>query len=253
MTKGMWNYGPKGRGILVIFLILSLSTKALAAGEAITVKRTMPDEVYLGSNLVVTIEITNNGTVVRSLNVKEPVSLPTEYVDPPEPKIEHWEGLEAKFLEWNLTVQPHSKGSITYILKPTAAGRYSFGPTKAATIGGVYFGEGCAITVRCDANEACDTAKGESFESCPEDCTTGIEDGSCDFEQDGRCDPDCEAGYDPDCAGPAPLTNGTVAGHGLQTSDVGTLAAVILVIVFGVVIVLIIVLELIMREKRKPK
>lgn len=40
----------------------------------------------------------------------------------------------------------------------------------------------------------------ENYSSCPQDCSSGEEDGYCDAVKDGICDPDCTKGEDADCA-----------------------------------------------------
>ncbi len=39
----------------------------------------------------------------------------------------------------------------------------------------------------------------ENHSSCPQDCSSGSEDGYCDAVKDGVCDPDCIGGEDEDC------------------------------------------------------
>ncbi len=41
----------------------------------------------------------------------------------------------------------------------------------------------------------------ESYESCKEDCHSGMQDDYCDMQVDGKCDADCSAEMDVDCAG----------------------------------------------------
>lgn len=49
----------------------------------------------------------------------------------------------------------------------------------------------------CNFNGICGTK--ETFLICPEDCTSGFNDGFCDGENDAICDPDCLIDEDPDC------------------------------------------------------
>ena len=48
-------------------------------------------------------------------------------------------------------------------------------------------------------NGECEEGRGENFDSCPEDCASGVRDGKCDGLRDGKCDPDCDEQNDPDC------------------------------------------------------
>lgn len=42
----------------------------------------------------------------------------------------------------------------------------------------------------CNEDFNCEIPR-ENYENCPADCSSGIEDGICDFVEDGICDPDC--------------------------------------------------------------
>ena len=49
----------------------------------------------------------------------------------------------------------------------------------------------------CNEDSICNLQ--ESWISCPQDCSSGSEDGWCDRVRDGTCDPDCAEGVDSDC------------------------------------------------------
>lgn len=45
----------------------------------------------------------------------------------------------------------------------------------------------------------CEGSKGESYNTCPQDCPSGSSDNYCDKINDGNCDPDCLVTEDSDC------------------------------------------------------
>jgi len=49
----------------------------------------------------------------------------------------------------------------------------------------------------CNSDDICDEI--ENYANCPQDCSSGSEDGYCDKVIDGKCDADCEAEEDADC------------------------------------------------------
>lgn len=49
----------------------------------------------------------------------------------------------------------------------------------------------------CDGNGVCENK--ENHKTCPQDCSSGLEDDYCDGVADGICDPDCSRSADTDC------------------------------------------------------
>jgi putative hemolysin len=79
----------------------------------------------------------------------------------------------------------------------------------------------------------------ENYETCPEDCPSGSQDGYCDGIEDGICDPDCESGLDPDCGEEVP-------GGGLSGAVIGGIIVAAVIIILGTI-------YLVMRSKRATK
>jgi hypothetical protein len=60
----------------------------------------------------------------------------------------------------------------------------------------------CAKDVDVDClcgDKKCEVEKGESYNTCPQDCPSGLNDNFCDKIIDGVCDPDCLVNEDGDC------------------------------------------------------
>jgi len=58
------------------------------------------------------------------------------------------------------------------------------------------------IPKQCNENGKCDA--GETYYSCPNECSSGAADGICNKAKDGECDPDCAKGADKDCSSATP-------------------------------------------------
>lgn len=95
----------------------------------------------------------------------------------------------------------------------------------------------CARDVDVDClcgDNKCEVIKGESYKTCPQDCTSGSLDGYCDGVSDGKCDPDCLVTEDPDCKHVLGLEKGKEDSN--MRILIGALI-LILIIIVGVLIV----------------
>ncbi|MBN2518017.1 MAG: hypothetical protein JXB14_04170 [Candidatus Altiarchaeota archaeon] len=228
-------------GIMIAVLLILPTTRA-----QISVGRSVAEEVVMGSPMLVELRIANDGNLTQEVTVEERIFIPADYMEPQAPKTKNWEGLSVEYLEWNISLEPGEAETLSYIIRPTTPGIFGFSPT---IIHGqsVSYGEGDRILVRCVPDGKCDP--GENFMNC-EDCTTGREDGTCDYKDDGRCDPDCAEGYDPDCEAPKPPPSTTPPATPAKSRE-DTLIYVIVVVVIAALLVL--ALALLMVRKKKSK
>lgn len=232
--------------LIIIGIIAALLVLPAAAAQ-VSLERSLPDEVFEGSPLVVRINISNSGTVSEDIAVEERVFMPAEYVEPKAPKVKMWGGLSVEYLEWNLSVGPGSSETLSYILRPTSPGLFGFPPTIVRGKG-ISYGESGQVLVRCVPDGKCDP--GENVMNC-EDCTTGIADGNCDYKEDDRCDPDCEEGYDPDCetaSKPASDTGITPT----TPPKAGENNTVYLIALIVIIVILLLALALVKVRRKKP-
>lgn len=99
--------------------------------------------------------------------------------------------------EWEFILEPNSKKTISYKVKPFYIGKIEIPRTVAETKIGTFYSNSLTVTIKCNSNRICE--RNENYYNCPEDCTSGSRDGYCDKVIDGICDADCLSEQDLDC------------------------------------------------------
>jgi parallel beta-helix repeat protein len=97
-----------------------------------------------------------------------------------------------------LTIPPQSTASFEFNATPDSVGYYDLPPALVHAGGAVVRSPSRMLRVVCEPNGTCDADENHVF--CPQDCETGMQDGTCDMVDDGRNDPDCDFEIDPDFA-----------------------------------------------------
>jgi len=194
MNKKTWI------SIFFSLIILVYFTNITLASD-ISVYRQCPTSVKLNSIIQINITVENKGTAEKSVRVNENVGnfeaiSPKPIIPVPTPGTI---GLGPPYYEWNFTLPPNSKNTVSYTVKLVNPGDIILSPTTVYADGETIYTDVCTIKVLCNQNGACETNLGENYFTCPEDCPSGSADGVCDLIKDGRCDPDCAPGTDPDC------------------------------------------------------
>ncbi|MDP7141204.1 MAG: hypothetical protein QF362_01405 [Candidatus Woesearchaeota archaeon] len=186
--------------IVCFTILLSSSFTVKAEPEDIIIERIIQERVNYGDVLEVMIIATNNEAQPVNIKIEELITGEFEFIEPKEPKLRAWEGYNVSYLDWSVTIPANSKETIIYKIKPLLTKQYALSSTKAITENGNSFKSmPSSFRVFCVPDDICDTSKGENNVYCPEDCSTGIADNTCDYKEDGRCDPDCVPEADPDC------------------------------------------------------
>jgi hypothetical protein len=177
--------------IILIFLLLINVTYA----QNIDIIREVIPEYTLGDEVNVNIKIFNHNSQDETFIVKERIPPETTLINPDKPnKIELFNGIQAEFFQWQITIPAQKMASVSYTIKPNKVGLYTLTPTKA-TSSAIYTSSTSEFRVMCIPNNMC--SEEENNEYCPEDCSLLVSDGICISEFDSICDPDCD--YDPDC------------------------------------------------------
>ncbi len=187
------------RNELIFMLIMILLIPIASADDGLLiVTKTSDDTVNYGRRLDVIITITSNSHEPLVVVVEEMLS--GELISPKDALIETYEPLyRPPYMRWEFTLEPYEEKQIEYTVKPLYPGDFIIIPTDVYAGGEYYESNYIDVVVHCKINGRCEVDDGEDYLTCPEDCTSGIEDGGCDLLEDGRCDPDCMEGYDPDC------------------------------------------------------
>jgi hypothetical protein len=185
--------------IISIFIVLMLVPLVSSDSGLLTVTKTGVDTVRYGDRLDVTITVTSNSDEQLDVVVEEMLS--GDLISPKNALIETYEPLyRPPYMRWEFTLEPYEEKEIEYTVEPLYPGDFIIIPTGVYADGEYYESNYIEAVVKCRANGRCEIDDGEDYLTCPEDCTSGIEDGGCDLLEDGRCDPDCIEGYDPDCS-----------------------------------------------------
>ncbi|MDH7593807.1 MAG: hypothetical protein QHG99_05575 [Methanomicrobiales archaeon] len=187
------------------------------------IERTHPETVKIGSELTISLKVTNMGESRPDVKVYEDLRPGLDYQNPYEIGYHEYEALKIPYYVWSLTLNPASSQTITYRAIPKNVGMIAF-PSAIVTDDAGNRAESAAtyLKVLCVPNAVCDP--GENTFYCPEDCPSGGADDLCDGMQDNRTDPDCQAGYDPD-AGPEPTTSAPTTTKASLSSPLCILAA----------------------------
>lgn len=173
----------------------------------ISVTKSTPSSITIGSNLDVTISITNNEVNDITLSVIEYV-FDAHAISPAQVnRVPVNESIYAAIPDhylWHRTVPASSTIDIDYTIQPVVLGNYSLSPSVVyIDDGSVYSSEEAIVLVNCDKNSLCQG--NETALNCPEDCSSGGSDSVCDMNTDGICDPDCPPNIDWDCTCPNSL------------------------------------------------
>lgn len=218
---------------VLVMIVIVCNFVSLARAEDIAIEKTAPEEIKIGSILIVNIVVHNFRDVYVNVKLRETVTN-ADPIDPPEliiPKIpSDIKVVIPPFYEWNFVLGPNSTKTIVYKIKPLNPGYYMLGPTRAYTDFGSFYSNSLTVVVACNMNDICEPDEGENYFTCSEDCPSGSADGVCDLEKDGVCDPDCTRESDPDCKEKPKLP---------------------LMLILGGLVVMVIIVAIIFMRKRK--
>ena len=181
---------------IIYLMILMLSINIVLAQDIEIVKESL-QEITLNDIIDINIHISNPSSVEKEFTIEEVLPQDIEIIEPKQVSTKRNDALEVKYYEWITKVSPNSVKTITYKIKPLSLGEYSIGSTEIIDNSdfNLYSSNTITFKVKCSPNNKCE--KNENSLTCPEDCSTGIEDGICNYKSDGICDPDCEE--EPDC------------------------------------------------------
>src|SRR3989344_4767209 len=166
--------------------------------QEITVIKEAPDTINFNEILSVNLKITNLDDIEKSYQIIETIPQGVSLIDPSEPdEVQKYNALSVNLYKWNIDIKPKETFTITYKIKPDNLGEYIIPPTKVNDLSTnyVFLSDSKQIIVSCVSNNQCEA--NENSLNCPDDCSTGMADGICDYKADERCDPDCEE--EPDC------------------------------------------------------
>ena len=164
------------------------------------IERRHPALATPGSEIAISLKVTNRGTKSAEVRVYEDLRPGLQYSGTQEVGYHVYEALRIPYYTWTLSLGPGASETITYRAVPGSVGMIAFPPAIVTdAFGNRAESAATYLRVECAPNGVCDPGENTFF--CPEDCPSGSADGLCDGIRDDRIDPDCEAGYDPD-AGP---------------------------------------------------
>ena len=167
----------------------------------LAVERSHPATTTPGSEITISLKVTNRGTESAEVRVYEDLRPGLKYSDTYEIGYHVYEALRIPYYTWSLSLGPGASETLTYRAVPEAVGMIAFPPAIVNDASGNRTESAATyLRVECAPNGVCDSGENTFF--CPEDCPSGSADDLCDGIRDQRIDPDCQAGYDPD-AGPA--------------------------------------------------
>jgi hypothetical protein len=180
--------------------IQEVETLPVQTGD-FAIERIHPGTTTPGSEITISLKVTNRGTKSAEVRVYEDLRPGLKYPDTYEIGYHVYEALRIPYYTWTLSLGPGASKTLTYRAVPEAVGMVAF-PSAIVTDAYGNRAESAAtyLRVECSPNGVCDPGENTLF--CPEDCPSGSADDLCDGIRDDRIDPDCQAGYDPD-AGPA--------------------------------------------------
>ena len=179
-----------------LFLILLLMVSLVSAQELQVVKEAN-SEIRLGDIIEIEIHLSNSFSIEKEFSIEEILPKEIEVIEPTAFSTRRNDALEVSYYSWITSISPNSIKTITYKIKPLSLGEYSISSTKVIDNSNLNEANSNSLTfkVKCTPNNKCDL--NENIILCPEDCSTGISDGICDYKADGICDTDCDS--EPDC------------------------------------------------------
>lgn len=187
---------------LAILILIVSSLSLISAMEDIRIEKTAPEQIKFDSNLKVDIIVFNDRNSEINIVLEEIVTNadpidPSEFVSQETPK--DLIAARPPYYAWDLSIPPNSDKTISYTVKPLNPGLYIVSPTVGYVDSTKIKSNSLRIDVVCNQNKQCETDKLENYQNCPEDCSSGSQDGICDLIRDSICDPDCDKGADIDC------------------------------------------------------
>lgn len=180
---------------MVIYLIIFLLSFNIVFSQDV-IKESSP-EIKLGEIMEIKIHIYNPSSIEKQFMIIEDLPGNVEVIEPAETFTKMYDSLEIKYYNWRTKVSPNSIKTITYKIKPLSLGVKVILPTQMYSLidDESLISNPVTFNVKCVPDNKCE--KEENSATCPEDCSTGMSDGICDYKADGVCDVDCES--EPDC------------------------------------------------------
>ncbi|MBN2127486.1 MAG: hypothetical protein JW703_03800 [Candidatus Diapherotrites archaeon] len=185
--------------ILVLFLFFSLNVFAVTSVEQVNdfnIYRAFPGKAVFGEEIWMLLLIENNSSATQSIKLTE-LLIDCDFNKDSAVSIDFNHGTEWNYF-WDLTVPANESVTLTYWFKPKSIGSFIVPSMKTEIDSKIIYLESQLIEIECNNDLKCDLSAGENYLNCL-DCSTGLNDGICDFESDGKCDSDCETGIDADC------------------------------------------------------
>jgi len=187
---------------LAILVLIVSSLSLISAMEDIRIEKTTPEQIKFGSNLKVDIVIFNDRNSEIKIILEEIVTN-ADPIDPAEFVLQETPGdliaARPPYYMWEISIPSNSDKTISYIIKPLNPGLYIVSQTVGYVDDVKIKSNSLKINVICNQNKQCEADKLENYQSCPDDCPSGSQDGICDLVRDGKCDPDCYEEADIDC------------------------------------------------------
>src|SRR3989344_4428808 len=205
--------------LIVLFLISQASATQV-------LREVNPKDPVTEEIIEVRINIFNDQSSTLSYEVEEKIIGDMQLIDPPKPyEIRQFDGIVTPILKWNIQALPNKITTISYKVKSSKPGQFTFAPIKLTETStrNIVIGESNEITIQCVPNGECN--QGENYLNCRLDCTTGAQDGICNPIQDGICDVDCTS--DVDC--------------GITQKDYTTLYYIIAGIILALIIFIVVI------------
>ncbi len=185
--------------LILVFIFIDIN---LASADDVTITRDIQKEIQYGNDLRITLSITNNLNAKKTFELRERLPLNVDLIDPKEPSERRmFNAVEVLFLKWTITLEPAEKKTVSYTIKPNKVGDYAIVGAEALNpeTETTYNGLQSQFDVTCNKDNICNLEIGENYQTCPSDCSTGLQDGICNAILDNQCDLDCTK--DPDCKG----------------------------------------------------
>jgi len=182
----------------IIYLIFLLLISNTVIAQNITVTKETITETYVNEIVEVQINILNENSLTKTLEVSEKLPDNILLIDPLEiSETKNYNGIEVNFLKWTIDIEPNEIYTISYKFKSLQLGTFTLSPTtvKDLSTEEQFTSNSLSFKVNCISNNICDN--NENYLTCPQDCSSGSADGICDNIADNICDPDCES--EPDC------------------------------------------------------
>ena len=199
------------------FIICSFSSIASAMsvqGDTfgdVNIDRIYPESAYIGQKIWITIAIENAGTSDKTITITDKLG-DAEFNKSAATSVNTTYGTMYLY-EWEISLPAGENTSVSYWIEPKSSGNYVISPSEVSIAGTKYRLKSAAIAVQCSVDSTC--ASGENYLNCPQDCSSGAQDGVCDEVADSKCDMDCATGADSDCT-----VQNITGGNGTATTNI---------------------------------